>query len=126
MRSKPSGRNVQDNLDYNTVCSWPGTRLAIHCVCASQFLHDLRIAAAGFYIFTVMAHICTSCASHCVVSSIPHICLPTTLPAHAQDSAATCTPTFLNSRYFLSRPRKAWNTGAKQFTTCRAQSRPRL
>lgn len=89
---------------------------------AAMSFYDLRVAAAGFCIFTAMAHIGMRSASHCSVSSNTHICLSTTLPLHAQDSAATCAPTVLNSRYFLSGPRKAWKTEAKQLTICSAQS----
>lgn len=64
---------------------------------AAMSFYDLRVAAAGFCIFTVMAHIGMRSASYCSVSCNTHICLSTTLPVHAQDSAATCAPTVLNS-----------------------------
>lgn len=81
------------------------TRFIVFFKCLTIF-SDLRAAAAGFYISTVMVHICTRNASHCGVNSIPHICLSTTPPVHAQDSTATRTPTFLN-RYVLSRPKES-------------------
>lgn len=97
--SRPRGGNAEDNSDCNIIHTWNVVRYIVFVQCLTMF-RDLRAAAAEFYIFTVMVH----SASHFSESGITHICLSSTLPVHAQDSS---TPTFLKSRYFLSRPRKS-------------------
>lgn len=56
--------------------------------------------AAGFWVFTVMAHSGVRNASHRSVSSNTHICLSTTFQVHAQDKAAIPAPAILSGGYF--------------------------